>query len=83
VALCFIQQGSDPKAFEAIGFDPSQIDENTDPSTLPPEVQELLASIESNPQHMDLGMIQEFTVTEAGTEVGPLPETTSAEAASE
>jgi hypothetical protein len=44
VAICFIPQGSDPAAFEAIGFDPSEIDENTDPSRLPPEAQELLAT---------------------------------------
>jgi plastocyanin len=76
VALCFVSQGSDPAAFEAVGFDPSQMDADTDPSTLPPAVQELLASIESNPPHMALGMIQEFRVTEAGTEVGPLPAST-------
>ncbi len=73
VALCFIHQGMDPKAFEAAGVDPMEFDETTDPSDLPPAAQELLASIESNPPHMALGMIQEFTVTEAGTEVGPLP----------
>jgi hypothetical protein len=70
IATCLIRQGSDPAAFEAIGFDPSQLDDNTDPSTLSPEVQELLAAIEANPQHQELGMFQEFTVTE----VGPMPE---------
>jgi hypothetical protein len=74
IATCVIHQGSDPAAFEAIGFDPSQLDDNTDPSTLPPEVQELLAQIEANPEHQALGIIQEFTVTEAGTGFGPLPE---------
>ena len=74
VALCFIPQGMDPAAFEAAGVDLTQLDENTDPGDLPPEAQELFASLESNPPHMALGMVQEFTVTEAGTEVGPLPE---------
>ena len=41
-----------------------------DPADLPPEVQEVMA----NPPHLAAGMIQEFTVTPAGTEVGPLPE---------
>ena len=79
--VCVISQGSDPAAFEAIGFDPSQLDENTDMSTLPPEVQELLAELESNPKHNELGMVQEFMVTEAGTEVGPLAEEASDEMA--
>ena len=83
VATCVINQGSDPTAFEAIGFDPAQLDENTDMSTLPPEVQELLAELQSNPQHQELGMIQEFMVTEAGTEAGPLPEGDTDEAVAE
>ena len=74
VALCFIPQGMDPAAFEAAGVDLTQLDEDTDPGDLPPEAQELFASLESNPPHMALGMVQEFTVTDAGTEVGPLPE---------
>jgi plastocyanin len=78
VALCFIPQGMDPAAFEAAGVDLTQVDENTDPSDLPPEAQELFASLESNPPHMALGMIQEFRVTQAGTDVGPLPEADAA-----
>lgn len=62
IATCVIRQGSDPAAFEALGFDPTEL-ETADPSTLPPEVQELLMTIESNPQHQELGMITEFTVT--------------------
>jgi plastocyanin len=81
--VCVINQGSDPTRFEAIGFDPMQLDESTDMSTLPPEVQELLAELQSNPTHDELGMFQEFTVTEAGTEVGPLPEADAGEAAAE
>lgn len=72
VALCFIPQGMDPAIFEQFGIDPANPPE--DPAELPPEAQELLASLESNPPHMDLGMIQEFTVTDEGTGVGPLPE---------
>ncbi len=83
VVLCFIPQGSDPAVFEETGFDPTIIDENTDPSTLPPEVQELLTEIESNPPHMALGMVQEFTVGEAGSDVGPMPETASDDTASQ
>lgn len=74
IVTCVIHQGSDPDRFEALGVDPQQIDPEADPSTLAPGVAELLAEIESNPEHQDLGMLQEFTVTEAGTEVGPLPE---------
>jgi hypothetical protein len=32
---------------------------------------------------MELGMIQEFTVTEAGTEIGPMPEAAVGESPSE
>ena len=73
VALCFVPQGMSIDAFESVGIDPYQLDPEADPSELPPEAQELFASLQSNPPHMALGMIQEFTVTEAGTEVGPLP----------
>ncbi len=83
VALCFIPQGMDPAAFEAAGVDLTQLDEDTDPGDLPPEAQELFASLEPNPPHMALGMVQEFTVTEAGTEVGPLPEAPADEMAPE
>ena len=81
--VCVISQGSDPARFEALGFDPMQLDENTDMSTLPPEVQELLAELESSPTHNELGMVQEFMVTEAGTEVGPLPEADTEETEAE
>jgi plastocyanin len=74
IAACFLNQGMDPAAFEAAGVDLTQVDENTDPSTLPPEAQALFESLQVNPTHMELGMLQEFTVTEQGTEVGPLPE---------
>jgi plastocyanin len=75
VAFCQIHQGSDPAAFEALGIDVSTFDpETVDRSTLSAEVQELLATIDASPTHEELGMIQEFTVTEAGTEPGPLPE---------
>jgi plastocyanin len=79
VALCFVPQGMSVDAFESVGIDVTQLDPETDPSELPPEAQELFASLESNPPHMALGMIQEFKVTEAGTEVGPLPEAMSAD----
>ena len=64
VVLCFIPQGlTDMSVLEQLGPD-------SNPEDLPPEVQALMA----NPPHFALGMIQEFTVTPAGTEVGPLPE---------
>ena len=71
VVLCFIPQGlTDMSALEQLGPD-------TNPEDLPPEVQAIMA----NPPHFALGMIQEFTVTPAGTEVGPLPEAASDEMA--
>lgn len=71
VALCFIPQGlTDMSLLESLGPD-------TDPADAPPEVQALMA----NPPHLALGMIQEFTVTAAGTEIGPLPEAAPDEAA--
>jgi hypothetical protein len=64
VVLCFIPQGlTDMSALEQLGPE-------TNPEDLSPELQALMA----NPPHLALGMIQEFTVTPAGTEVGPLPE---------
>ena len=83
VALCFVPQGMSVDAFESVGIDITQLDPETDPSEMPPEAQELFASLESNPPHMALGMIQEFTVTEAGTEVGPLPSQAAEETAVE
>ena len=73
VVLCFIPQGTtDMSALEFMGPD-------ADPAAAPPEVQEIMA----NPPHVALGMIQEFTVTAAGTEPGPLPEMEAAEPAAE
>ena len=83
VALCFVPQGMSVAAFESVGIDLTQLDPNADPGDMPPEAQELFASVESNPPHMALGMVQEFWVTEAGTEVGPLPDETTADAAAE
>jgi plastocyanin len=83
VALCFIPQGMTMDALEAAGVDPAAMGPDTDPSEMPPEAQEFFASLESNPPHMALGMIQEFTVTEAGTEVGPLPSQAAEETAAE
>jgi plastocyanin len=73
VVICFIPQGlTDMSVLEQLGPDASLED-------LPPEVQAIMA----NPPHFALGMIQEFTVTPAGTEVGPLPEAASHEMAPE
>ena len=64
VVLCFIPQGlTDMSVLEQLGPD-------ANPEDMPPELQAIMA----NPPHLALGMIQEFTVTPAGTEVGPLPE---------
>ena len=64
IALCFIPQGlTDMSLLESLGPD-------ADPADAPPAAQALMA----NPPHLALGMIQEFLVTAAGTEVGPLPE---------
>jgi plastocyanin len=64
VVLCFIPQGlTDMSMLESLGPD-------ADPADAPPEVQALMA----NPPHFALGMVQEFSVTAAGTEPGPLPE---------
>ena len=63
VALCFIPQGlTDMSLLEQAGPD-------ADPSSLPEEVQAILA----NPPHAALGMVQEFNVTAPGTTPGPLP----------
>jgi plastocyanin len=73
VVLCFIPQGlTDMSVLEQLGPD-------TNPEDLPPEVQAIMA----NPPHLALGMIQEFTVTAAGTEVGPLPDAASDEVAAD
>ncbi len=83
VALCFVPQGMSIDAFTSVGIDPYTLDPNADASDLPPEAQELFASLESNPPHMALGMIQEFWVTEVGTEVGPLPSQAAEDAAAD
>jgi hypothetical protein len=71
VVLCFIPQGlTDMSVLEQLGPE-------ANPEDMPPEVQAIMA----NPPHFTLGMIQEFTVTPAGTEVGPLPEAASDEMA--
>jgi hypothetical protein len=71
VVPCFIPQGlTDMSVLEQLGPD-------ANPEDLPPEIQALMA----NPPHLALGMIQEFTVTPTGTEVGPLPEAASSEMA--
>lgn len=70
VALCFIPQGFEPAVLAAAGMGPDDLGPDTDPATLPEEVQAIMA----NPPHLAAGMIQQFTVTAAGTEVGPLPE---------
>jgi plastocyanin len=71
VVLCFIPQGlTDMSVLEQLGPE-------ANPEDMPPEVQAIMA----NPPHFALGMIQEFTVTPAGTEVGPLPEPASDETA--
>ena len=64
VALCFIPQGFDPAVFEANGVDIMTMGEDTDPATLPEEVQAIFA----NPPHMAAGMIQPFVVTEAAAD---------------
>ena len=69
--LCFIPQGlTDMSVLEQLGPD-------TNLEDLPPEIQAIMA----NPPPLALGMIQEFTVTAAGPEVGPLPEPGAAEMA--
>jgi plastocyanin len=71
VVLCFIPQGlTDMSVLEQLGPE-------ANPEDMSPEVQAIMA----NPPHFALGMIQEFTVTPAGTEVGPLPEAASDEMA--
>lgn len=64
VALCFIPQGADPAVFEAAGLDIMDMGPETDPATLPEEIQ----AIFMNPTHMDGGMVQTFVVTEAAAD---------------
>ena len=73
VALCFIPSGLEMARLIELGVDPSDLGPDTDPSTMPQAVQEFLDEVMANPPHMAQGMIQEFVVTEAGTETGPLP----------
>ena len=73
VAICFIPQGlTDMTMLENLGPD-------ADPSAMPAELQAIMA----NPPHFMLGMIQEFTVTAAGSTPGPLPAAATGSAAPE
>ena len=74
VALCFIPSGLEMATLIELGVDPSDLGPDTDPSTMPEDVQQFLNEVMGNPPHMARGMIQEFVVTAEGTEVGPLPE---------
>ena len=74
VALCFIPSGLEMATLIELGVDPSDLGPDTDPSTMPEDVQQFLNEVMGNPPHMAQGMIQEFVVTAEGTEVGPLPE---------
>jgi plastocyanin len=70
IAVCFIPQGFDPVALEAAGIDLDSLGPDMDPTTLSQEAQAFMAA----PPHLAAGMVQEFLVAAAGTEVGPLPE---------
>jgi plastocyanin len=70
VALCFIPQGYVPSIFEEAGVDPDTFGLDTDPATVPEEIQAIMMA----PPHLAAGMLQTFTVTAAGTGAGPLPE---------
>jgi plastocyanin len=70
VALCFIPQGFNPEALAAAGVDLEQLGPDLDPATLSEEAQAIMNA----PPHLAAGMLQEFTVTAAGTEAGPMPE---------
>jgi plastocyanin len=74
VILCFIPVGADAAKLAEVGVDLSMLGPDTDPSTLSPEAQAVVGEFMANPPHFTQGMIQEFTVTAAGTELGPLPE---------
>jgi len=76
VAICFIPQGMSAARLEELGVDLSTLGPE---SSIPPEAQEYFASIEGNPPHVALGMVQEFTVTTAGSSPGALPEEQPAE----
>ena len=73
VALCFIPSGLEMSKLIELGVDPDDLGPDTDPATMPEEVQDFFDEIMANPPHMAQGMIQEFVVTAEGTEVGPLP----------
>ena len=74
VALCFIPSGLEMATLIELGVDPSDLGPDTDPSTMPEDVQQFLNEVKVNPAHMAQGMIQEFLFPPEGTEVGPLPE---------
>ena len=79
VAICFVPQGVIPEDLAALGI--TDLGPDMDVSGLSPEAQEYVAALDEAPPHFVLGMVQEFTVTAAGTEVGPLPEPMEDEAA--
>jgi plastocyanin len=83
VILCFIPTGLETAKLEEFGVDISALGPETDPETFSPEAQAFLGEVLANPPHFTQGMIQEFTVTAAGTEVGPLPEMEATEDAAE
>jgi plastocyanin len=83
VVLCFIPTGMEPAKLEELGVDISTLGPDTDPATMSPEAQAYIEEVSANPPHVAQGMIQEFIVTAAGTEVGPLPAMDAAEDAAE
>jgi plastocyanin len=83
VILCFIPVGANAAKLAEVGVDLSMLGPDTDPSTLSPEAQAVIGEFMTNPPHFTQGMIQEFVVTAAGTEPGPLPEMDAAEDAAE
>ena len=79
VAICFVPQGVIAEDLAALGI--TDLGPEMDVSGLSPEAQEYVAALDEAAPHFVLGMVQEFTVTAAGTEVGPLPEPMEDEAA--
>ena len=71
---CFIPQGFIPEVLADLGVTEDMAQEDW-----PPEAQAIM----NNPPHVAAGMFQEFTVTAAGTELGPLPEMEATEDAAE
>ena len=79
VVICFIPTGLETAKLEELGVDISALGPDTDPATLSSEAQAYIAEVSANPPHFTQGMIQEFTVTAAGTAPGPLPEVDAAD----